>query len=57
MLKAEIRPGAYYDSVILMQLQRALAALPAVQEAGVVMIQPSNQFEAAKIEASRLQTT
>ena len=36
-ISTEIRPGAYYDSVILMQLQRALAALPDVQEAGVVM--------------------
>ncbi|MCX6044353.1 MAG: acyl-CoA synthetase FdrA [Chloroflexi bacterium] len=43
MLKAEIRPGAYYDSVILMQLQRALAALPGVQEAGVVMGTAANK--------------
>ena len=35
--KAEIRTGAYYDSVILMQLQRALAALSGVLDAGVVM--------------------
>ncbi len=26
----EVRPGAYYDSVVLMQLQRALAGLPEV---------------------------
>ncbi|CAN5650495.1 acyl-CoA synthetase FdrA [soil metagenome] len=43
MLKAEIRPGAYYDSVILMQLQRALAALSGVQEAGVVMGTAANK--------------
>ena len=43
MLKIEIRPGAYYDSVILMQLQRALAALPDVQEAGVVMGTAANK--------------
>lgn len=33
----DIRRGAYYDSVLLMQLQLALAALDGVQEAGVVM--------------------
>jgi FdrA protein len=33
----EVRPGAYYDSVVLMQLQRALAGLPEVIDAGVVM--------------------
>ncbi|MFN8493920.1 MAG: acyl-CoA synthetase FdrA [Caldilineaceae bacterium] len=43
MLKAEIRPGAYYDSVVLMQLQRALAALPGIQEAGVVMGTAANK--------------
>jgi FdrA protein len=35
--KAQVRSGAYYDSVILMQLQRSLAALPGVIDAGVVM--------------------
>jgi FdrA protein len=43
MLKTEIRPGAYYDSVVLMQLQRALAALPAVLDAGVVMGAAANK--------------
>ena len=33
----EVRPGAYYDSVVLMQLQRALAGYPEVIDAGVVM--------------------
>ncbi len=42
-LACEIRPGAYYDSVVLMQLQRALAALDGVQDAGVVMGTPANQ--------------
>jgi len=37
MKKAEIRTSAYYDSVILMQLQRSLSTLPNVNEAGVVM--------------------
>jgi len=35
--KGEIRSGAYYDSVILMQLQRSLAGLPGVVDAGVIM--------------------
>ena len=41
-LAFEIRSGAYYDSVVLMQLQRALAALPGVADAGVVMATPAN---------------
>jgi len=36
-IKVEIRGGAYYDSVILMQLQRSLAQQPGVIDAGVVM--------------------
>ncbi len=40
---AEIRSGAYYDSVILMQLQRSLAALPGVLDAGVVMGTDANK--------------
>ena len=39
---SEIRPGAYFDSVVLMQLQRALADLPDVIDAGVVMATPAN---------------
>jgi len=41
--KAEIRSGAYYDSVILMQLQRSLASLPGVLDAGVVMGTAANK--------------
>ncbi len=37
IFKTEIRSGAYFDSVILMQLQRSLAELPGVEDAGVVM--------------------
>ena len=40
--KSEIRAGAYYDSVVLMQLQRGLADLPDVLDAGVVMATPAN---------------
>jgi FdrA protein len=41
--QVEIRSGAYYDSVVLMQLQRALAALPGVLDAGVVMGTDANK--------------
>ncbi|MEZ4866770.1 MAG: acyl-CoA synthetase FdrA [Caldilineaceae bacterium] len=43
MIISQIRPGAYYDSVVLMQLQRALAALPDVEEAGAVMGTEANK--------------
>src|SRR5690606_17820983 len=38
----EVRSGAYFDSVVLMQLQKALAELPGVRDAGVVMATPAN---------------
>ncbi len=41
--KVEVRSGAYYDSVVLMQLQRSLAALPGVLDAGVVMGTDANK--------------
>jgi FdrA protein len=37
-----VRPGAYYDSVVLMRLQRALAGLPGVHDAGAVMATAAN---------------
>ena len=40
--KYQIRPGAYFDSVLLMQLQKSLASLPGVIDAGVVMATPAN---------------
>lgn len=40
--KFEIRAGTYYDSVILMHLQRALVGLPGITDAGVVMATPAN---------------
>ena len=39
----QIRQGAYYDSVVLMQLQKSLAGLPGVFDAGVVMATPANR--------------
>jgi FdrA protein len=41
--KYEVRAGAYYDSVVLMQLQRGLLDLPGVIDAGVVMATPANR--------------
>lgn len=41
-IKWNIRAGAYYDSVVLMQLQRGLLGLPGVFDAGVVMATPAN---------------
>jgi len=41
--RAEIRSGAYYDSVVLMQLQRSLAALPGILDAGVMMGTDANK--------------
>ncbi len=40
---AEVRAGSYYDSVVLMLLQRALAELPDILDAGVVMGTPANK--------------
>ena len=42
-LKVEIRSGAYYDSVILMQLQSALDSMPGVTDTGVVMGTEANK--------------
>jgi FdrA protein len=41
--RVEIRKGAYYDSVILMQLQRSLAQQPGIVDAGVVMGTAANK--------------
>lgn len=38
----EIRQGSYYDSVVLMLLQRSLVGLEGVEDAGVVMGTPAN---------------
>src|SRR5436305_1195352 len=42
-IRCAVRPGSYYDSVVLMQLQRALATLPGVLDAGVMMATPANR--------------
>ena len=41
--KYEVRRGAYYDSVVLMQLQRGLLELSGVVDAGVVMATQANR--------------
>jgi FdrA protein len=43
MIRVQVRPGAYYDSVVLMQLQRGLVALEGVEDAGVLMGTPANK--------------
>lgn len=43
VIKWNVRAGAYYDSVVLMQLQRGLVGLPGVIDAGVVMATPANR--------------
>ena len=48
--RVEIRSGAYYDSVVLMQLQRSLAALPGVLDAGVIMGTDANKELLAQID-------
>src|SRR5436305_6078657 len=42
-VRCAVRAGSYYDSVVLMQLQRALAALQGVLDAGVMMATPANR--------------
>jgi FdrA protein len=43
VVRCAVRPGAYHDSVVLMQLQRSLAALPGIADAGVGMATPANR--------------
>lgn len=43
VVRWNIRAGAYYDSVVLMQLQRGLLGVPGVLDAGVVMATPANR--------------
>ncbi|MBL8064101.1 MAG: acyl-CoA synthetase FdrA [Anaerolineales bacterium] len=43
IVKWNVRAGAYYDSVVLMQLQRGLLGLPGVVDAGVVMATQANR--------------
>jgi FdrA protein len=50
VIKAEIRSGSYYDSAFLMQLQRSLAGLAGVQDAGVVMGTEGNKEILAHID-------
>jgi FdrA protein len=49
-IKTQIRSGVYYDSAKLMQLQRSLAGLPGVVDAGVVMGTESNKELLAHID-------
>ncbi len=49
-VKVEIRSGAYYDSVILMQLQSSLADVPGVLDTGVIMGTDANKEILAQID-------
>ncbi len=49
VIKAEIRSGVYYDSAVLMQLQRSLSDLPGVEDAGVIMGTPTNKELLARV--------
>jgi FdrA protein len=53
VIRWTVRAGSYHDSVVLMQLQRALAGLPGVHDAGVVMATPANRdlLAASDLEA------
>ncbi len=43
IVQVQVRRGAYYDSVVLMQLQHSLASLPGIIDAGVVMGTTANK--------------
>lgn len=43
VIEVEIRSGAYYDSIVLMQLQRSLVGLSGILDAGVVMGTDANK--------------
>ncbi len=43
VIKTQVRTGSYYDSAFLMSLQRSLAGLPGVQDAGVIMGTDANK--------------
>ena len=39
----EVRRAAYFDSIVLMRISRRIAALPGVEEAGLVIATPANK--------------
>ncbi len=43
VIEVEIRSGVYYDSIVLMQLQRSLVEQPGILDAGVVMGTDANK--------------
>ncbi len=50
VIKAEIRSGSYFDSAVLMQLQRSLGEFEGIQDAGVVMGTEENKEILAHID-------
>jgi FdrA protein len=45
--RCAVRAGSYHDSIVLMRLQRSLAGLPGVIDAGVIMATPGNREQLA----------
>ena len=43
VILSKIRPGTYFDSVILMQMQKSLLELPGILDVGVVMGTEANK--------------
>ena len=43
IVRNETRKGFYLDSVALMRISRAIAALPGVEEAGLMIGTPANK--------------
>ena len=43
VIRNEVRNGFYLDSVALMRISRAIAALPGVEEAGLMIGTPANK--------------
>jgi len=39
----EVRRSTYFDSIVLMRISRQIAALPGVEEAGLVIGTPANK--------------
>jgi len=50
VIKTQVRSGVYYDSARLMQLQRTLANLPGVEDAGVIMGTETNKELLARVD-------
>ena len=43
VIRNEVRRSTYLDSIVLMRISRQVAALPGVEEAGLVIATPANK--------------